>query len=153
MFAGFDSPNGEEHLSLAFYLEDYADRDPSQTVSDIPVDLVVTADMDTLRKDLMDLLPKTCKGLKVWECLSYKFPADGSEPWVDHVYMLESKKGQDIKDPNGQQREFLEFLNDSERYRVERDGRLNSQDLIDVYNILLTLGVSEEVIDLHASQD
>lgn len=149
VYAGHESPNGEEYVSLAFYLEDFADRDPGQTVDDIPRELVINVDMDVLRTDLMDIAPKACRGLKVWECLSYQFPVDGSEPWVDHSYMLESTKGREISDPTGQQKDFLDFLDESERYGLERSGRLNSQDLIDIYNMLLALEVAEEVIDLN----
>jgi hypothetical protein len=146
IFNGFDSPNNEEHLSLSFYLADDADREHDQTVVDIPPELVARIDMENIRCDLMDILPKACRGIKVWECLSYSFPIDGSEPWAHHYYMLESKKGRDITNPSREQQEFLEHLDGSDLFSLDRDERLNSQDLIDIQNILLTLGVSEEII-------
>jgi len=151
-YATYQSPNGEEVVSLSFYLQDESDTLPDDGKGDsYQPELSVIVEMEALRTDLMDVMPKGCKGLNVWECLRYRFPMDGGMPSADSYYNFENAKGAPIVQLSSVQEDFMDYISESEEFTLDRDSRLDFQDCIDIHNILLQLGVDEAVLDLHGT--
>ncbi|HET9721509.1 MAG TPA: hypothetical protein VFP32_00565 [Candidatus Saccharimonadales bacterium] len=146
VYKGFDSPNFENFVALTAYIHDGAWREEDETKDDVPPEPVIAIDLDALRPDAMESLPKRLRGLTAWDCQRFRFPVNGDTPWVEHYWMLEDKNGRDITDPKGEQETFLIYLDDSEQFSLARTEELNSSDLIDIRNILLTIGVPAEIV-------
>jgi len=143
------SPNGEDTVTLSFYLQDENEPDFEPDDDDYEPELVLMVEMEVLRPDLMDISPKACKGLNIWECLAYRFPVDGDLPRVESYYYFENAKGKKLIQLSKAQEEFMDYLDDSDEFSLDRDSRLDFQDCIDIHNILLALEVDEKIIDLH----
>ncbi len=152
IYAWAQSPNGEDIVALSIYLQDESEmRQDDDRADDYEPELSIIVEMEALRPDLMDILPRGCKGLNVWECLTYRFPVDGSLPTADGYYNFENAKGAQLIHLSSVQEQFMDYISESDEFSLDRDSRLDFQDCLDIHNILLQLGVDESVLDLHGA--
>jgi hypothetical protein len=143
IYTTITAPDGENTLSLSFFLDQELDEDayPGDDEGGI---VSVTARMEVYRDDMTGILPKKMRGYMFWEVTDYTFPVDEDEPTVEHYYLLRDKRGNEAELDSSQEelREKIEEEFDTE-YRTSSP---TSQDCIDIQNILLTLNVPEEFI-------
>ncbi len=151
VYVPFETPDGEGMVVISFYLQnDYEpqDTDEYDDEEDDKAELSVYVSMEVLRNDLIDILPRRSRGLKVWEVLSYRFPVNGGEPSANHYYILEKKNGDEVKNMTDEQEEFIDRIEGLDRFSLDREPWLTTQDCIDIHNMLLALEVPEGIISL-----
>jgi hypothetical protein len=110
----------------------------------------VSASIETIRPDMNKVFKNSLRGMRIWEVCSYSFYLDGSEPEVDRFYTLRDENDEEIEYDQlpERQKDMLSRISRHSRFNPDRDADINTQDIIDIHNILLALEVPEEMISL-----
>lgn len=146
-----ESPDGDNKLviGLSVYYEQALDDDEGPKEIEAS-DMFVSVSIETLRPDMNHIFKSSLGGLQIWEVSTYDFYLDGSEPEADRFYVVKSEDNEEFE-PNRlspRLRGMLKKISKTQRFNPERDADLNSQDIIDIHNILLALEIPEGIISL-----
>jgi hypothetical protein len=157
----FKSQNPDEpgKLELGLYIDaEFPQDDDNDGIDDrFPPDLYVGVSIETCRFDLTKILQKKLVNyeLEVWEVTTFEFPvhADNDEdggPLANRYYVLRVDDGDDIEpdELTPRQKRFLDNVSANPKYNPDRSIEINTQDAIDISNILLALEIPERVIGL-----
>jgi hypothetical protein len=146
------SPNGERKLELSISLESEATiGDDGEVDESVSHDIYVSVGIKAFRQDITrSYRKKFLDNNEVWEVCTYDFYLEGPEHEADRYYVFKDDSGEDMdhNEISHKQRRFLQQVCAIPKYNPERDAKINSQDIIDVHNILLALEVPDGVISL-----
>lgn len=122
--------------------------DNGESISGTAEDISVDIWFEAYRDDVTEIYQKGREtNLSVWEMIFYEFPIDGL-PGVTREYIFKDEEGEDVERLSKSQKNFLRSINKRPDLKLERRKKLNSQDCVDVHNILLALDVPQGAISL-----
>jgi hypothetical protein len=148
-----ESPDSENIVQLFLSLEcGYEQQlDDNEDPGEIETgELYVCVSIETIRPDMNKVFKNSLSGLRIWEVCSYSFYLDGSEPEADRFYTLRDEDDEEIEYDRlpKRQKDMLSRVSRHQRFNPYRDAEINTQDIVDIHNILLALEVPEEIINL-----
>lgn len=138
------------YVDADFALDDDGDKDES-----VPPDLYVGVSLSVFRADITKRLQRQQRDFdhEVWQVTTFEFPVSTEEEWglANRYYALCEVGDTDEVSPDDltpRQRKFLEKVSNNSQYDPDRSIEINTQDTLDISNILLALEIPERVIGL-----
>jgi hypothetical protein len=111
-------------------------------------DLYVGVALESYHHDLTGLFQNKfgCEE-EIWGVVEYEFAWDGTPPLANHYYVYKRDE-EDVESDrlDHRHRDFLKEISGKKLFNPDRNAELNTQDAIDIRNILLALETPAEII-------
>jgi hypothetical protein len=148
----FESPDGRRKVEVSFYIDaEFPLNDAGEVDENVETDLFAGVCLEAYHPDLTSRFQKrTGQDLEIWEVITYDFPLDGTTPIANRYYSFRDEESEEIESDKvtKRQNKFLRNISRLPQFDPDRSIELDTQDIIDIHNLLLALEVPNGIINM-----